>query len=110
MNYSSMRKTLARDLRDCTRRGLPAWARAYVEERVEYAAYWWRLSRDRGKASDLRRDDYMKAVRVQLGMLELLSAYRLSDDGAKARLTRPRGIRRATKGVGGMRSSQPFAL
>ncbi|WP_428141452.1 hypothetical protein [Delftia acidovorans] len=100
MNYSSMRKTLARDLRECTRRGLPGWARAYVEERVEYAAHWWRLSRDRAKCSDLRRDGYMKAVRVQLSMLELLSAFRVGDDGAQARLTRTRGILRAARGWG----------
>ncbi|QPS78609.1 hypothetical protein I6G47_16380 [Delftia lacustris] len=98
MNYSSMRKTLARDLRECTRCGLPAWARAHVEERVEYAAHWWRLSRDRTKASDLRRDGYMKAVRVQLSMLELLSAFRIGDDGAQARLKRTRGILGAAKG------------
>lgn len=75
MNYSSMRKTLARDLRECTRRGLPAWARAHVEERVEYAAHWWRLSKDRAKPGDFRRDSYVKAVRVQFGMQELMQAY-----------------------------------
>lgn len=75
MNYSSMRKTLARDLRECMRRGMPAWARSHVEERVEYAAHWWRLSMDRSKASDFRRDSYVKAVRVQFGMRELMQAY-----------------------------------
>ena len=40
----------------------------------------------------------MKAVRVQLSMLELLSAFRVGDDGAQARLTRTRGILRAAKG------------
>jgi hypothetical protein len=69
-----------------------------VEERVEYAAHWWQISRDRSKPGDHRRDSYVKAVRVQLGMLGLLSAYRVSDDGAKARVARPRGIGRVVKG------------
>lgn len=98
MNYSSLRKTLARDLRECVRAGLPAWAKGHVEERAEYAAHWWQISRDRSKPGDLRRDSYVKAVRVQLGMLELLSAYRFGDDGAKARVARPSGIGGAVKG------------
>lgn len=98
MNYSSLRKTLARDLRQCVRLGLPGWARGYVEERTEYAAHHWQISRDRSRPGDHRRESYIKAVRVQLGMLELLSAYRLGDDGATARLMRARGIRRAVKG------------
>lgn len=92
MNYSSLRKTLARDLRAGVKAGLPSWAKGHVEERTEYAAHWWRISRDRSRARDFRHESYMRAVRLQLGLLELLSAYRLSNDGAKAVLTRPRGI------------------
>lgn len=98
MNYSSLRKTLARDLRECVRAGLPEWAKGHVEERAQHAAHWWQISRDRSKPGDHRRDSYVKAVRVQLGMLELLSAYRLGDDSAKARVARLRGIGRAAKG------------
>lgn len=92
MNYSSLRKTLARDLRAGVRAGLPLWAKGHVEERIEYAAHWWRISRDRSRTRDFRDESYMRAVRLQLGLLQLLSAYRFSNDGSKAVLTRPKGI------------------
>ena len=80
MNYSSLRKTLARDLRAGVRAGLPSWAKGHVEERIEYAAHWWRISRDRAHASDFRHESYMRAVRLQLCLLQLLSAYRCGDE------------------------------
>lgn len=82
MNYSSMRKTLARDLRECVRLGLPEWVKGYVDELVVRAARRWRTSRDSGQSRDIKQHSYEKAVRMQDEALSLLNAYRQSLDPA----------------------------
>lgn len=85
MNYSSLRKTLARDLRECVRLGLPEWVKCYVDELVVRAARRWQTSRGSGQPRDIKQHSYEKAVRMQDEALSLLNAYRQSLDQAGRR-------------------------
>lgn len=78
MNYSSLRKTLARDLRQCVRLGLPEWAKSYVDELVVRAERRWQTSQDKSQPRDIKQHCYERAVRMQDEALSLLSAYRIS--------------------------------
>lgn len=75
MNYSTSRKDAVRLLKKCAALGLPAWAQSHVEEQMQYAAHWWRLSRDKSKDKALRAHGYEKAVRVLCFVIDMLGAY-----------------------------------
>lgn len=83
MNYSWMRRRVARDLGRCVKLGLPGWAKGFAEELVEGAARRWQASRDSSQPRDLRQRSYERAVRMQDQALDLLGAYMQSQARAR---------------------------